>query len=473
MFLKGLRRLIDKKLAVKQCKDMTQEYQSGYCDLMYSQKKLQKIRQKRLRALLHYAKEHSPWYKKVLATIDVAHFTEDRMSEIPILTKTILMENWDDIVTDRRLTLDRVEKHLDRMNRDDDTLYLLNRYHVLSTSGSSGKRGIFVYDWNEWNKYYLYATRYSRPLANSSKAPPERPIRKLKIAQVIVTNTVYAVYALAKTFESKETEKWYFPVTQPLNTIISGLNETQPDVIIGTPTTILKLCQEADAGNLLIEPRAISTCGESLYSPIRALIKNTWPNVRVFNLYGSSEGVVGRNCQSDSLEMHLNDDACIIQPVDAWNNPLAKGVVANKLLVTNLYNYTLPLIRYEFSDQLLFLDKQCDCGLAHQLIAEPQGRPEFDFIYFGTIFVHHLVFVTPLLLEKNVQEYQVIQTMEGADIKIVAIGSVNKNKLQQSICTKLGELGLVDPKVHILEVEKIEYPESGKLRRFLKMDTSS
>lgn len=456
------------ELVQKQTQDMLERYPVEANALSWSEETLQNERNKRLKTLLIYAKSSSPWYKKSLAGIDVENITEQRLIEIPPLDKATLMENWDEIVTDPRLSLALVEAHIEKMGRYHDTLYLLDHYHALASSGSSGKRGVFVYNWEEWNRYYLYCVRY-RSRGPAPRQTTTTYTRKPRLAMVAVSNTVYAMYALSKTFKFNNTDKYYFSITQPLDQIINGLNEVQPDILQGTPTTIHKLCLETHAGRLAIQPRAIIVGGESLYKPIRELMVKTWPNAYIYNAYGSSEGLVGIPCRANSKEMHLNDDGCIVQPVDKYNNLLAKGIVPHHVYLTNLYNYTLPLIRYEVSDQLLFLDKTCECGVNHQLIAEPQGRPEFDFIYPGNIFVHHLTFVTPLLHEKNIQEYQVAQTREGAEIRIVSTGFVDKNQLAAKLRTNLGELGLSQPEVTVVEVDKLEYPPSGKLKRFLKI----
>lgn len=459
-------------LANAQTKDMLAEYpkylESVYC----SPQTLQHMRNKRLKELLIYAKSNSPWYKKTLKHIDVENVTEERLSDIPTINKAILMNNWDELVTDRRLSLALAEKHLEKMRYDNDTLYLLDQYHVLATSGSSGTRGVFIYNWDEWNKYYLHVLRFPFYNQDRSKMLID-PNKKLIIAQIVITNSVYAMYSASITYKYTNVETFYFPMTLPLNQIIEGLHEIQADIVQGTPSTIHKLCLEALKKRLFIQPKIISVGGEPLYKPIRQLIKKAWPYAHVFNAFGSSEGLCGLNCRADSEEMHLNDDTCIVEPVDEGNNRVAQGVIPNKLYLTNLYNYTLPLIRYESSDQLLFLDKTCDCGIHYQLIAEPQGRPEFDFIYPGNIFVHHLIFVTPLLLEKNIREYQVIQTKDGADIKILSIGRVDKQQLQNNICTQLSHLGVPNPKVNLIEVAQFDYPPSGKLRRFLKLNQVS
>ena len=59
------------------------------------------------------------------------------LSQLPILTKTELMERFDDIVTDRRLRRDELLEHLTQI--DDDALYL-GEFRVMTSSGSSGGR---------------------------------------------------------------------------------------------------------------------------------------------------------------------------------------------------------------------------------------------------------------------------------------------------------------------------------------------
>lgn len=463
--------LSTQELAFKQTQDMLKIIPESYAALSWSKNQLKAVRNLRLRKLLHYVKANSPWYQKHLANINLDYFTEEHLIDIPSMDKVTLMENWDEIVTDRRLSLALVEQHIEKMKDDGDTLYLLDCYHVLATSGSSGKRGIYIYNWDEWINFYLFNIRYNlrRPAHHITPTDPEK---KWISAIVVVSNSVFALYSISKTFTHDKVEEVHIPITLPTEQIVIELNRIQPNSLVGTPSTISRLCHEPFLKQLTIQPQVILVCGEPLFGPIRTLIQTAWPNARINNVYGSSEGLFGINCHANdtSYHMHLNDDGCIAQPVDIMGNPVGAGVTSHKLYLTNLYLYTLPLIRYEFSDQLHFLDKTCECGVNHQLIAEPPGRPEFDFLYQGHIFVHHLIFVTPLLLEKNIHEYQVIQNERGANIKIISGGYIDKNSLGNTICNSLSALGLKDPQVTFSEVTKFEYTPSGKLRRFIKCD---
>ena len=51
------------------------------------------------------------------------------------------------MVTDRRLTLDLVEGHLAGLESD---AYLFDEFHAVASGGSTGRRGIFAYGWEEW-----------------------------------------------------------------------------------------------------------------------------------------------------------------------------------------------------------------------------------------------------------------------------------------------------------------------------------
>lgn len=453
-------------LRIKQTQEMLQKYPLAVEALTWSKDQLNAVRNLRLRKLLKHAKEHSPWYQKQLAHINIDNFTVDHLVEIPCLDKATLMSNWDEIVTDKRLSLALVEQHIEKMKQDGEILYLLDNYHALATSGSSGKRAIYVYNWEEWIDIFLYATRYSS-LPHPYQSVLSTPNQKLKHAIVIMKNTVFSAYSFARTFQSTAIEQIHVPVTLPTEEIINQLNKIQPNNVLGTPSTIASLCREPHIRKLKIQPQLIELVGEPLFQPIKKLIQATWPNAWINNRYGASEGIFGRLCHFN--KMHLNDDGCIAEPVDIKGNRVGAGVAANKLFLTNLYLYTLPLIRYEFSDQLLFLDETCQCGINHQIILEPPGRPEYDFTYPGSVFVHHLTFVTPLLLEKNIHEYQVIQNENGATIKIKSGGYVDTNSLGKTICNSLSELGLNDPKINFLETSEFEHTATGKLLRFIRL----
>ena len=109
--------------------------------------RIREERQQRLRSLIHVAKEKSPWHNERLRGVDADSITEADLGKLPVMTKADLMANFDQIVTDKRLTLEVLNQHVSSLRED---RYLLDKYHVIASGGTSGFRGVYVYGWDEW-----------------------------------------------------------------------------------------------------------------------------------------------------------------------------------------------------------------------------------------------------------------------------------------------------------------------------------
>jgi phenylacetate-CoA ligase len=217
--------------------------------------------------------------------------------------------------------------------------YLLDRYTAITSGGSSGQRGVFVYDWAEWATYYLSAFRY---LLRAKRSDPRLASRPVTVAWVVAAHVTHPTAALCRTFSSGEFVHVSFPVTLPSEQIVVGLNRYQPDMLVAYPSALHALCFDAAAGRLRIAPRLIRTAAEPLLPEIRAAAEQTW-GVRIRNGWGTAEGG-GTAAACDHCQMHLSEDLLIIEPVDDQDRAVAPGRRADKVLLTNLYNHTMPLI---------------------------------------------------------------------------------------------------------------------------------
>ena len=90
----------------------------------------------RLRALLASALERSPFHARRLTGIDPARFELADLARLPVMTKQQMMDGFDELATDRRLTRARVERHLAASAAEPSLL--LDRYVCLASGGSSG-----------------------------------------------------------------------------------------------------------------------------------------------------------------------------------------------------------------------------------------------------------------------------------------------------------------------------------------------
>jgi phenylacetate-CoA ligase len=108
-------------------------------NLHASPTKIARLQEKRLRRLLTSAVEHSRFYRDKFRGIDVSRC---RLKELPITTKTEMMERFDDLITDpaiRRMELERFMENPDNVGR-----LFLGRYPVCHTSGSLGRSLLIV-----------------------------------------------------------------------------------------------------------------------------------------------------------------------------------------------------------------------------------------------------------------------------------------------------------------------------------------
>ncbi|MEK6574489.1 MAG: hypothetical protein AABZ58_09285, partial [Chloroflexota bacterium] len=86
-----------------------------------------------LRRLREYAYAHSPFYQRFHRGL-----FDRPLHELPVLTKAMLMEHFDEVVTDRSVHLEAVRAFAGE--RLEGRLFL-DRYWVTATSGSSGQPG--------------------------------------------------------------------------------------------------------------------------------------------------------------------------------------------------------------------------------------------------------------------------------------------------------------------------------------------
>src|SRR3954466_7700441 len=203
--------------------------------LTWPLERLHRLRDERLRALLRTAKARSPGHAGRLAGGDVDAVGGADLTAIPAMTKTDVMEHWDEIVTDRRLTLELAEAHLERVAAEGPA-YLLGEYQVVTTGGSSGTRGVFAWDFEGWLGFGLARERPTFWLREH--AGGDRQLRRAFVAAAHSTHPTAIppphspppTATLPRTFAGSPRlgAGRSFPATLPLAQIVAGLNRFQP-----------------------------------------------------------------------------------------------------------------------------------------------------------------------------------------------------------------------------------------------------
>lgn len=112
---------------------------------------MKQLQDAKLRRMLCFAWEHSGFYKNAFenAGITAEQLSTIPLSAFPTIDKEILMEHFDDPVT----VSDLKQEELRKFDEEGDTQEKTFRgYHVIHSSGSTGKPGYSIYDETAWNE---------------------------------------------------------------------------------------------------------------------------------------------------------------------------------------------------------------------------------------------------------------------------------------------------------------------------------
>jgi phenylacetate-coenzyme A ligase PaaK-like adenylate-forming protein len=290
----------------------------------------------RLRELLTHAVAHSPYYAQTLGR-DAA---ERPLSGLPTLPKRTLMQQWARIVCDPRLTLAGVRAHA--VGPDAGEPYL-GEFHVYTSSGSTGLRGLVVFRQHDWE---IAAASILRCSARIGVPPGARTV------SIAGADTLHMSRKATAIVQAADPDAPNLSARTPLRETVAALNAYQPEVLYGYPSVAALLAREQLAGRLRIAPRWLAFGSELLTPAMRADIRRAWGS-DPFEYYVSTEApVIACSAAAQSRTLEVFEDLHVVEIVDEHNQPVPPGTPGAKVLVTNLGQRTLPLIRYELSDRV-------------------------------------------------------------------------------------------------------------------------
>jgi phenylacetate-coenzyme A ligase PaaK-like adenylate-forming protein len=411
-----------------------------------------------LRALLAHARAHSPFHARRLRDVDAARIELEELAALPVMTKDELMEAFDDALTDRRISRPLAEQALAATK--DEPQPLFGEFVCLSSGGSSGRRGVFVQDFEAVAAFLCSVNRGAMKRMLAAGHPP--PPGGLTVGMVAANSAVHATGAGPAWTAGGPMRLVAVPVTLPLAEIVERLNALQPAILYGYPSMLARLAHEQREGRLRIAPESVTCTSESLLPEWRAAIRSAF-DAPIVDTFGSTEGLVGVS-EPDALPICFNSDVCIVELVDAGGRPVPPGAPSDRILVTNLANRVQPLIRYEIRDRFV---RHPDAAEHGHLRATVAGRAD-DVLRFGTVDVHPLVIRAVLVKTPAVSDYQVRQTARGVELCALAYEPLDLERLRGELVEALAAAGLPGAEVIARRVPSLErHADTGKLRRVI------
>jgi phenylacetate-CoA ligase len=418
----------------------------------WSRERLIGYQAQQLQRLRTYAYARSPFYRRFHKGLE-----EAPLNELPVLTKQQLIENFDEIVTDRRVTLRALDEHV--ACRSPGTRFR-HRYWICATSGTTGRHAIIPYGFSEWATLLASHVRVNDWAGVRWKGP------RLRVGIVGADSRWHQSAAAPHSLRSLFAAIKRTSPADPIPDISARLNESDPDVLVSFAGMIPVLVDEALSGRLAITPQAVVSVAEILTPKTRRLVRKAW-NLDPYDMYASTEAAgMAADC-ANHTGMHFFEDLIIPEVVDENDRPVPPGNSGTSLLTSVLYSRTVPLIRYRLDDCVTLGAGDCSCGRPFGRITRVEGRVA-ETLRFplrdGSVGILHPVRFGSIFDTLALSGWQVVKHPHCLTISLLApVTSAVMEEVRSGTEQLLHELGVEGFEVDIKVASHIPRHTSGKV----------
>lgn len=385
--------------------------------------RIEELQWRRLKKVLKHAYDNTEFYKKRFKD---AGLTPDDIKERKDLEK-IPYTTREDLRKPEQL----IARGFDR-----------NKMNSSTTSGSTGRRTATYFDRRAWllGKFLLKL--------RARIACGLRPLDRLAVfSEREICNSFFNEFFLRQRF---------FSILDPIEEHISEIERYNPSAMYGFPSYFSLLADRKTDG---INPYRIFTSSEAFDLKTRKKIEGSF-KAELFDIYGCTEvKEIAWECQEHN-GYHINSDWLLVEFIKD-----GKAVVEEEgsIILTSLYNYGMPLIRYEVNDTGKLLERKCSCGRGLPLMAPALGRSVDYFILPDNSMISPYAMTCAIENVEGMKQYQIVQEEKSLVIVNVIPNSQFKEESKQNIRSALEQV-LPGVLVHVSLVEEIAREQNGKYR---------
>jgi len=411
---------------------------------------LRALQEARLRTLMRHAYRHVPHYRELLDRHGIEPDdirSVDDLERLPLLTKDAV-----------RRTL-----HFDLMSDSHDKRQML----PITTSGSTGEpltlyveRTQLEMRWaadlrsREWTGYRFgdrVVRLWDMPLGSARL----QKLRDWLDAQLSRRAAFVAVAAGREALEGAAAL-----VRRRGRALVEG----------GAAALQTIAARMSSAARPASAPLAVISSGATLTPEARAAIEDGF-QARVFDRYGSRElGTLAQECEVRG-GYHVNAESYVVEIVR--DGRAARPGEVGEVVVTDLSNLCVPLIRYATGDYAVATERQCPCGRGLPLIEAVRGRAAAVLVGDGGAVVP-ATFFSDVLSEYGhvIRRFQVVQSEPGAvQLRVIKGPRYSPAAVDRLIGILRQHLG-PGFTVSIVPVEQIPAAEDGSHPPFVALPAS-
>ncbi|MGA2323253.1 MAG: phenylacetate--CoA ligase family protein [Sedimentisphaerales bacterium] len=405
---------------------------------------LKQLIDNKLRDLLVYAYHNVPYYNEILkqaGVVDNESIRLEGFTDIPVLTKLIIRQQGENLYS---------KEHKKR------------RSYKNTSGGSTGEPVTIIQDKN-YSDRNIANTIYFKSFGGQDIG--EKELRLWGSERDLMDKEKLSVRL--KNWLFNRTELNAFKMSkEDMAQFVNKVNRVRPKWIESYVQAAAEFSRFIKENNLsIISPRGVLTSAGTLYPQMQQMIEDVF-KCRVFNRYGSREvGSIACSCEKNE-GLHVSVWNNYLEILDDNLRPVKPGGVG-RIYVTNLNNYSMPLIRYQIGDIGVTAENpECSCGRKTPLIKGVMGRHMEVFrtkdgkIIPAEFFIH---FIGVVYNEGYIRKFQVIQKDYDRIVIKAVVGDLQKfNEAKEKLVNSIRMVMGRDCVVEFELVDEIPFSASGK-----------
>ncbi|EMX6282515.1 MULTISPECIES: F390 synthetase-related protein [Providencia] len=300
---------------------------------------LEAYQQKRLAHFKRKVLAKSPYFQR---------YINQTLSNFPIMNKQIMMDNFDEMNTAGLLSQTLLEC-AQKSEQSRDFAPKVGRYSVGLSSGTSGRRGLFVVspeEQNVWSGSML------------AKMLPQGLFNGERVALFLRANN-----NLYESVNNRWISLRFYDLFSDFDLQLSALEQYQPSIIVAPAQVLCTIADAISQQKIQLNVQKVISVAEVLEPHDKQKLQRCFPHVG--EVYQATEGFLGCSCSHGT--MHLNEAFVHIEPNWLDNDRFSP-------IITDFTRKTQPIVRYQLDDVLVVKNTPCPCGSPEMAIERIEGR---------------------------------------------------------------------------------------------------
>lgn len=384
-------------------------------------------REEYLKNILNHAKQTVPYYKNI---------TSGKLSDFPVVNKNIIKNNFEDFKSEK-------------FNGEEVS--------PVTTSGSTGTPFTVLQDISKRNRNSADTVYFAKKAG-------------YKIGDLVVFMKIWSKINKKSPLEKWMQNMWTLDVIKLTDETIAGFlkdlkNNSSRKGFIGYASAYETICKYLEKNKSAAKDyniHSIIAISESLNEYTKKSMKKYFSSPVVSRYSNIENGIMAQQCIEDNHEFHINSASYKIEILKLKEDKPAENGELGRIVVTDYFNYAMPLIRYDTGD-IGSISSKSKCTFNTPVLKHLEGR-KLDMIFdtSGRLVSSYIVYKN-MWAYSEVNQYQLIQ--ESQDSYRIKINAETKFNREEQLISEFKEFLGDDANIVVEQVNEIPLLASGKRKK--------